>query len=87
MTSLLKLELVAPSGEAPEAVLVHDRSHRQTAVGLRLARRLIGERGRHDAALSYSWGRTVWCTPEFSSWWRARTSQPTSRIFLQVILA
>lgn len=83
----MKLELIADAGAEPVALFAQENSARHTAVAMNLADRLFGvERVNYDANLSYRWNCSVYCTAEFSTWWRAREGQPAAaqRNFLEV---
>jgi hypothetical protein len=84
MTSQLKIEIVAQPGAAPDAVLFADRNVREFCQAYLLAELLLAGRAGLDANLSYEWGRTVICTPEFSAWWRGRADRPASAFFVEV---
>jgi hypothetical protein len=51
-----------------------------------LAGRLLGAGAIFDAELTARWGRLVACSPEFSTWWRARPDapEPKASFFLEV---
>lgn len=83
----MKLELIADAGDAPVALLVRVNSVRQAKIALLLSERLFGtERVSLDAELSYRWHCCVYCSAEFSTWWRARDGAPAAvqRNFLEV---
>lgn len=82
----MKLELIADAGDEPVALLAQVNSRRHGAIVGGLADRLFGLGVSFDAELSYRWGCSVHCTPEFSTWWRAREDAPpvVQRIFLEV---
>lgn len=84
MSARLKLELVAQPGAAPDALLARERRKGDYDRLQHLADDLLPCSARYDAHLSYDWGMTVICTPEFSAWWRGRADQPSERIFLEV---
>lgn len=83
----MKLELIANVGDEPVALFAQEASARQVSIAMNIADRLFGvSRVSYDAQLSYRWSCSVYCTAEFSTWWRSRPGAPTpvQRIFLEV---
>lgn len=74
MNTPRKIEVIAQPGEAPEAVMINVRDRIGSAT-VKAAQRMMG-RIHCDFYLSEKWSKAVFCTPEFSSWWRAHDGRP-----------
>lgn len=95
--SRLVLWLFAMPGYAPTAVMMQPagRLHRGVTredvllERLDLAQRILGPAAKPDEVLSELWKADVFCTAEFSRWWRTRPAPPPDehRIFLRILKA
>lgn len=84
----LRLQVLSAPGAAPDAILTRALAPRASGRLFAIGGRILGARGAFDAQLSHEWGCLVYCTPEFSAWWRPRATAgaaaPRSQIFLEV---